>query len=359
MTMIDETLLSEALHADANNFEISPEAINRIVGVARGADMRDRRQMVPKFLRQRSSGRTSLIAASLILVVGATSLPLMRDGGGGATNLSARSPASIQSIQGTAALPSGLSNVQGNHSSSLAPATGISGVATTSQSLKIESHGTVQLTVPDGRVQASLTRLSALALNEGGFVDSTEAVASAQKSANYSNGTIVLQVPQRLFATLVTQVQRIGSSTSVNVQSSDVTSQYIGLQARITALDVSRQQYLSIMARASTIGDILAVQTQLNSLQSQIEQLQGQMNLLNNEVTYGSLTVQLTEASHAPSKSLPSGIAKAFHQSVAGFVAGFEWLIRIGGPALFVVLVLGALFGVTKFIRRSIRRRRI
>jgi hypothetical protein len=366
MTLIDETTLREALHEAAADFEVSREATDRILNEASGADARERARRVPSFVRQRSGGRTALIAAALVLVVGAMSLPLMRDEGRSAKNSNAQHrAASGQTVQGSGF--SGNTTKSGSATSlSAATAektavtvTGAQAVATSSHSLKIESSGTVGLTVSNGSVQTSLAKLGSLAKEDGGFVVSTEAVASTQKSANYSNGTIVLQVPQRLFATLVTQVQHVGRSTSINVQSSDVTSQYVDLQARITALDASRRQYLSIMTRATTIGDILAVQAQLNSLQSQIEQLQGQMNLLDNETTYGSLTVRLTEAGHLTSAKHSSGLAKAWRDSIEGFVAGFEWLIRITGPMLFVALLLGALYGVTKFIRRAIRRRRI
>ena len=49
------------------------------------------------------------------------------------------------------------------------------------------------------------------------------------------------------------------------------------------------------MARATTIGDILAVQNQLDNLQSQLEQLQGQLQVLNGETTYSTLAITLSE----------------------------------------------------------------
>ena len=365
MTMIDESVLSKALQSCANEFEVSAVAMSRIIGVARDESDRHESRGFSTFWRHRSKGRTMLVAAALTIVVAAIALPLAR-GEVGVPRVSAQQQIPFGTdLQGSVKASSTGSADHG--ATSLSPSLGlwssrIVGTNTagkSSQSLKIESSGTVGLTVANGQVQASLTRLGMLAARVGGFVESTQAVASAQKSANYSNATIVLQVPQRVFSTLVTQVQQVGHASSINVQSKDVTSQYVGLEARLTALESSRDQYLTIMTRATTIGDILAVQAQLNTLQSQIEQLQGQMNLLNNEITYGSLTVQLTETSHVVSSTRSSGPAKAARESVAGFVAGVEWLIRIVGPALFVVLLLGALYGGARFARRALRRRGI
>src|SRR5208283_4200344 len=105
-------------------------------------------------------------------------------------------------------------------------------------------------------------------------------------------------VPQPSFGSVLAQVQGFGKVTSVTSTSTDVTGQYVNLQARITALQDSLQQYLTILSRATSIGDILSVQNQIDTIQSEIEQLQGQLNLLDSQTTYGSLTVSLSEVGH-------------------------------------------------------------
>ena len=215
-----------------------------------------------------------------------------------------------------------------------------------SQSAKVEATGSVDLTIPDGKLQSVLTTLTAMATADGGFVAGSQAQIGAGGPASTSSGTIVLQVPEPTFGSMVSQVQRVGHPTSVTTSSTDVTGQYVDLQSRITALQASRQQYLTIMAQANSIGDILAVQSQLETLQSQIEQLQGQLNVLNSQTTYGRLTVTLTEAGHhvtPPPIHLQSGISKAWSAGVGGFVSGVEWIIRISGTLLFVLLALAVL----------------
>jgi hypothetical protein len=116
------------------------------------------------------------------------------------------------------------------------------------------------------------------------------------------------------------------------------------------------------MTRASSIGDILAVQSQLDTLQSEIDQYQGQLNVLDNETTYGTLTVSLAEAVKSTSRpprphQASSGLAKAWDKSVSGFVAGIEWIIRIAGPLLLVLLCLAGLLFLGRFAWRVSRRR--
>jgi hypothetical protein len=227
-------------------------------------------------------------------------------------------------------------------------------------SLRVEEVGTIFLTVGDQRFESTLTQLTDFATTDGGFVASTQSHMGKRSSHTYSTGSIVLQVPEHNFTMLVDQVRHAGDATSVVTSAADVTGQYVDLQARISALQVSRTQYLKIMSRTNSIGGILSVQEQLNSIQSQIEQLQAQLNLLNSETTYASLTVSVSEAGHpvhAPAHPR-TGVNKAWHESLHGFAAGFEWLIRIAGPLLFALLVLAALLALGRLTWRTAERRR-
>jgi hypothetical protein len=372
MSMIDEDFLRDAMRQAAGEFEISRTATDRILDEARSRTTTARSWRPPAFMARQSRGRLSLAAAALVLVVGALSIPLVLSEGGGARfQAIAHVPASTEKkISGSGYSSSDLvpySDIVGEQGKTTlsvrGTATSATGAAAANSasdlSPKIESNGTVDVSVAKGKINASLSTLGTLATKDGGYVFSTQANASASGSSAFSSATEVLQVPQRAFATLVTQVQRVGRATFVNTSSANVTGQYVNLQARIGALQASRQQYLAIMKRATSISGILAVQSQINTLQSQIEQYQGQLNVLSHETTYATLTVMLSETGHTshPAHHV-SGLRKAWNDSVGGFVAGFEWVIRLAGPVLFTLLLLAVLLGLGRLGWRTARRRR-
>ena len=97
------------------------------------------------------------------------------------------------------------------------------------------------------------------------------------------------------------------------------------------------------MTKATTIGDILSVQEELDSVQSQIEQLQGQLQLLNSQTAYSTMTITVNEP-NAPPQAPPvpeSGVVKSWHDSLNGFADGVEGIIRYAGPVLFALICLG------------------
>jgi hypothetical protein len=358
MTMIDEDVLSTALHGAADRFVISFEAQSRIMNEVQATKSRPTER--GRFMESRR-GRSLVAVAAALVVALAIALPLRNQESPVRHAAATRSnkvvvhgaipPANGQlTVTGSGVALSAVGAVTG---------TGFQNTATGTAAQKIESTGSVALVVPVGHVAGAISSLTKLAARDGGLVDSTNAYGGGS-AAHFSSGSIVLQVPQSKFAVLVAQVQRIGKATSVTTNSNNVTTQYVNLQARIHALEVSRSQYLVIMTRATTISAILAVQRQVDQLQSQIEQYQGQLKLLNNETTYASLTVNLVEKGHHSSTSHHrTGFAKAWHDSIAGFVDGFEWLLRLAGPLLFAMIVLGALYALARFARRSFIRRRL
>jgi hypothetical protein len=358
MTMIDEETLRRSLASAANELVISADAVADILDAAARDEPVPHKNLVPPFVRRPGLPRTILAAAAVIVVVAAIAVPLLRS--------EPRSPTLAASHgRGTvSASPSGAQNL------TVAPNTPSPPTATsnsektlsgsgfsTSTKKKIESTGTVDLTVPRGRIESTFTKLSALAGALRGLVESSQA-HSTSTSKSFASGTIVLEVPQSSFARFVAEVEHVGHATSVTTSSTNVTSQYVDLQAQITALDASLAQYLKIMTRATTISGILAVQNQINTIQSEIEQDQGQLKVLTNQTTYASLAVNVSEPSQHVS-STRSGFDKAWHDSLHGFVAGFEWLVRLAGPVLFALIMLGALYEIARYGWRAIRRRRI
>ena len=212
------------------------------------------------------------------------------------------------------------------------------------QPAKIQQTGSLALTVGRGRLGATVNQLTALADAYGGFVANSQTQTGA--TGGGVSGSVTLQVPVQSFTTVLTRAKMLGKVSDLTTKATDVTGQYVDLQARITALQDSLQQYLTILTKATTVGDILSVQEQIDGIQSQIEQLQGQLQLLTSQTTYSTLTVTVDE--HTPSPAPPprplpeSGLVRAWHASIGGFVTGVEGLVRLAGPVLFALLLVGA-----------------
>jgi hypothetical protein len=381
MTTFDEENLRRALREAADGFVVSDGAMESILDEARESADLEGSSRIRSLVERTGRVRSTVLAAAASVVVLAVAVPLFNaevspiatSAAGASHNFSPRKVASNAlsspnapsgTVTGTGlSVDTGANDIQGTvattGTANLKSVTQASAEASNS-SLRVEEVGTIRLTVGATKFQSTLSQLTDFATTDGGFVASTQSHIGTKANHAFSTGSVVLQVPEHNFTMLVDQVRHAGFATSVVTSANDVSGQYVDLQARISALKVSRAQYLKIMTRTNSISGILSVQNQLNSIQSQIEQLQAQLHLLNSETTYATLTVSLSEAGHAVNAPThpATGVDKAWHESLHGFAAGFEWLIRIAGPLLFALLLLAALVMLGRVIWRATERRR-
>jgi Domain of unknown function (DUF4349) len=169
---------------------------------------------------------------------------------------------------------------------------------------------------------------------------------------------VTLRVPVDSFENLVASVRGLGTVKSLSTHGQDVTSQYADIQARLTALNATRDQLLTILQKATAIGDVLAVQDRINDVQTQIEQLQGQQKVLDDQTSFAALSVDVAQQGASTGAPAPrSGLAKAWDDGRRGFTNGIETLIAHSGTALLVVLIGAAIAVAIRVSWPRLRRR--
>lgn len=225
---------------------------------------------------------------------------------------------------------------------------------------KVIKTGELDLQVAKGEVSSTLNKLTGLATLERGYV----ADSRTSEGGIAPSGEVTLRVPVAAFEDTVSRARAITGVKVLSLETSgkDVTSKYVDLTARIKALKDTRATFLTLLSKATTIGETLAVQQHITDVQTQIEQLQGQRNVLANQAALSTLTVTvdqkvMTQATPKPHHK--SGLHKAVDRSVSRFVHGIEAIIGIIGPLLLVVLIVGFGWIAARFGYRVLRRRMV
>ena len=204
-------------------------------------------------------------------------------------------------------------------------------------------NGSMDLEVPKGQVQATVDKLVNLTTGLGGYV----AQSHTSNFAGSPSGEVTLRMPVKKFEDAVSAAQKIGHETSLTTSAHDVTGKFVDLNARLSALQRTRQTYLTILGRATTIGQTLEVQQRVEDVQQQIEQLQGSLKVLRNQSADGTLTVDVSQigATVVNHHHKQGGIGKAWHTSISRFNRGFDAIVGALGPLLLVILVLAGAGG--------------
>jgi len=155
---------------------------------------------------------------------------------------------------------------------------------------KVIKNGYLSVFVDDPA--ATVTQITKIATEKKGFVDRADIY---QETNGQVTGTVVIRVPNAAFESAMEQVKGIAREIDrETVDSTDVTEQYIDLEARLKNMRAEEAQYQDIMQKAVKIDDILNVASRLADVRGRIEQVQGQLQYLSRQVDMSSITVSLT-----------------------------------------------------------------
>lgn len=198
---------------------------------------------------------------------------------------------------------------------------------------KVIRTGAMTVEVANGKVPDALRELTRLAGARRGYVSESKTDGSPDQPF----GTVTLRVPVADFDSTVADAGKLGKVLVANTEGVDVTGQVTDVAARLKSLVAARTQLEALLARASNVGEVLAVQQKVTETQTQIEQLQAKQASLADQTTYGTLRVEVVEAGSGTAER--TGFAKAWHDAVDGFLGGLRGLVAASGTLAFVLLL--------------------
>ena len=130
----------------------------------------------------------------------------------------------------------------------------------------------------------------------------------------------VIRIPAADFDMVINKVEAVGKDVkNKNIQSSDVTEEFIDKEARIKTKKELENRYREILHQARNVFDILAIEAQLNSVRAEIESMEGRLNYLASQVAFSTLTLRFHE---------PIGAGLGFgSKTVAALATGWDLLL--------------------------------
>ncbi|MFD6209805.1 DUF4349 domain-containing protein [Peribacillus sp. NPDC060253] len=109
-------------------------------------------------------------------------------------------------------------------------------------------------------------------------------------------GSITVRVPEAHFQDFLSDSE--GQASKVvgrNVTGQDVTEQFVDLKARLKSKRAVEERLLAFMQDAKKTEDLLKISSDLAAVQEEIEQLTGQMKYLENQTSYSTVTITLSQ----------------------------------------------------------------
>jgi hypothetical protein len=255
-------------------------------------------------------------------------------------------------------IPAGSSGM-GSDQGKLVPAGQQDQLLATLDSNLIVKTGQLSLEVAD--LDRAVTQAQATIVGMGGSVS----MSNLSGTGDGAIASATYRVPVARWDEALTALRKLGTKTlSLQSSSSDVTSQVVDLDARLANLRTTESALQAIMARASAIPDVIAVENQLSQTQGQIEQLTAQRSYLANQAAMSTLTVtfQLPGKTVTTQATQDWTLGSQVDEAAAALVRIGQGLATMGVWVVVVVLPIGVvallLLAFLALLRRIFARRR-
>ncbi|MGW4484034.1 DUF4349 domain-containing protein [Amycolatopsis sp. NPDC004368] len=198
----------------------------------------------------------------------------------------------------------------------VAPAVGAPG----STDRKLARSARLDLSTP--KLGDVVSRARVIAAGAGGY--------TGQESTLESSATLSLAVPAEKLDGVLDQLAALGNVTKRELSAQDVTAQVVDVDARLATQRASVDRIGALLAKATSISEISAVESELTSREAALESLEQQQKALAGSVAMATVALSVTaEAVTGPGQT--SDDSAGF---LAGLTGGWHAFLTFGGGFL-------------------------
>ncbi|MEJ2757590.1 MAG: DUF4349 domain-containing protein [Anaerolineales bacterium] len=175
--------------------------------------------------------------------------------------------------------------------------------------------------------------------------------------------SMVIRVPVDRFSSVMDQIAEMGIDVEERFEDSqDVTEEYVDLEGRIEALEISIDRLQELMANADFTEDLLNAEEQLSRREAELEALKGRLNYLAQSAALSRINItlipyELSEPIDTGWK--PAETVRRAVENLLDSMKGFAEIVIVFGISVLPWLVFFGLiiWGVVAMVRRRNKRK--
>ncbi|MEM9687070.1 MAG: DUF4349 domain-containing protein, partial [Bacteroidota bacterium] len=162
-----------------------------------------------------------------------------------------------------------------------------------------------------------------------------------EKGYNELNRNIVVRIPSEHFQKTIDAINEyVSFFDTKRISSTDVTEEFIDLEARLKAKRTLENRYLELLSKAQHVKDILEIEKELSAIREEIEAREGRLKYLEQRVSYSIITISFYKKTSESGITVSYGtkIWNALKSGFNGLSYFFLALLRIW-PFILILLV--------------------
>jgi len=216
--------------------------------------------------------------------------------------------------------------------------------ASAGQKLVRRAH--LQLKV--GSLPGAAQRIRSIAAQQSGVVVNEELYSGERGE---TSGAITISVPASSLEATISLIEKVGDVQFRNSSSEDVTGTYVDTQARVTSMTASVARIRDLLARASSVNDLVALENELSQRQAELDSLTAQLDSLKDSVSMSPISITLSTDDYEPVAA--GGFLSGLRSGWKAFVTSAAVLATVVGAVLPFGVAIGLVLApVIWWVRR-------
>lgn len=179
---------------------------------------------------------------------------------------------------------------------------------------------TIHINAETEDMDTILTQVNARIQELGGYIEEQN-IYNGSGSRTNRHANLTIRIPAESLDQFVNAVSDVSNITSKNETTENITLTYVATESRMKALQTEQDRLLELLAMAENMEDLLQIEARLTDVRSELEQVNSMLRLYDNQVSYGTIHLNLDEVIDYTVVEAPKGF---FERIGSGFVAALK-----------------------------------
>jgi hypothetical protein len=245
-------------------------------------------------------------------------------------------------------------------SNSTSDSTGSAGSGDSSQEQKPVTQQkiiqTYDFSVETLKFDEAIAELEKKVFELGGYIEKSSSYGNESKYYNNRSASYVLRIPVEKSTEFTDYISGSLIVIEKKVGTKDVTSQYIDVESRLKALRTEKAVLENLLAKATTMSDVLSIQKQLTNVIYEIETYEAKIRTYDNLIAYSTVNVHISEVEEPTVvkeltvwEKIAEGFGDNFDDVVNDFTDLFVWFVSAIPKLIVFVVFNGIIFLIVRY----------
>lgn len=201
----------------------------------------------------------------------------------------------------------------------------------------------------------------------GGYIEQSSLDSGSAYYSSYNRFSyMTVRIPSDQLDNFIENVKESANVTNISESAEDVTLRYVDVESRKTALETELDRLLELLEQATTVDELITIESRLSEVRYQLESYTSQLRTLDNQVDYSTVYINISEVDRETKvepKTFWEEVTEEFGDSLYGIGRDIRnFAIWFLGSSPYIVLwavVIAAVIFVMKFIGKKKAMRKI